>query len=111
LHIVSRGALPGEFLSYLKRALLVPGEWIAPKKLVEALSEITVATSKENLEEISPVINGVPPKKFEEGNLKELLEQYYTMRQCLHCKAAAVVDVNAVGQTITYPKCKQEFTL
>ena len=111
LHIVSRGALQHEFLSYLKRALLVSGEWITPQKTVEALREITNAAEKENFEDISPVIMGVPPKVFEDGNLKELLEQQYTMRQCPQCKAAAVVDVNAVGQTITCPKCQQEFTL
>ena len=111
LHIVSRGALPGEFLSYLKRALLVPGEWITPQKLVETLKEITDAAAQENLDDISPVINGVPPRDFEKGDLKDLLEQQYKMRQCPHCKAAAVVDVNAVGQTITCPKCQQEFTL
>jgi len=111
LHIVNRGALQGEFLSYLKRALLIPGEWITPQKTVQALREITDAAEKENFEDISPVIMGVPPKDFEEGSLKDLLEQQYTMRQCPQCKSAAVVDVNAVGQAITCPKCQQEFTL
>jgi len=111
LNIVSRGVVPAGFLCYLKRALDFPGESNTPLKTVEALREITTAAAKENFEDISPVIMGVPPKVFEDGNLKELLEQQYTMRQCPQCKAAAVVDVNAIGQTITCPKCKQGFTL
>ena len=111
LNLVSRGVVPGGFLCYLKRALEFTGEGNTPQKTVEALREITDAAAKENFEDVSPVIMGVPPKDFEKGDLKDLLEQQYTMRQCPNCKAAAVVDVNAIGQTITCPKCQQEFPL
>ncbi len=108
LHIMSRGAIPGEFLAYLKLALEMPGEWITPEKAVESLGEIAAVAKAHQFEDIEAK-EPMARRALDSSSAPPRAAGRTLVCRCAGCSALATFDSLDALPGAACPQCGRSF--